>query len=46
MEDGGYGRADLWLSDGWAWVKENDVAAPLYWEKRRGTIGSASAWTG
>ena len=34
MEDGAYGRADLWLSDGWGWVKENDVAAPLYWEKQ------------
>ncbi|MCP5979038.1 SUMF1/EgtB/PvdO family nonheme iron enzyme, partial [Klebsiella pneumoniae] len=24
MEDGGYGRPDLWLSDGWARVKAGD----------------------
>ncbi|MFG1365203.1 ergothioneine biosynthesis protein EgtB [Xanthobacter versatilis] len=33
MEDGGYGRPDLWLSDGWARVKAGEYAAPLYWEK-------------
>ena len=27
----GYGRADLWLSDGWAAVNANDWNAPLYW---------------
>lgn len=32
IEDGGYSDARLWLSDGWAWVKENAIAAPLYWE--------------
>ncbi len=31
VADGGYRTAALWLSDGWAWVKENDVRAPLYW---------------
>lgn len=31
MEDGGYRRAELWLSDGWAWVREHAVDAPLYW---------------
>jgi ergothioneine biosynthesis protein EgtB len=34
LEDGGYRRADLWLSDGWAAVRENGWEAPLYWEKR------------
>ena len=29
--DGGYSRADLWLSDGWAWVKASNKRAPLYW---------------
>jgi ergothioneine biosynthesis protein EgtB len=33
VDDGGYRRADLWLSDGWAWVKEGDRQAPLYWEE-------------
>ncbi len=31
IEDGGYDTASLWLSDGWAWVRENGIAAPLYW---------------
>ncbi|KWV93510.1 hypothetical protein AUC45_04425 [Erythrobacter sp. YT30] len=31
IADGGYDTASLWLSDGWAWVKENDITAPLYW---------------
>ncbi|WP_325065342.1 ergothioneine biosynthesis protein EgtB [Qipengyuania gaetbuli] len=35
MEDGGYRTASLWLSDGWAWVRENGIAAPLYWSDDR-----------
>lgn len=31
MEDGGYERAPLWLSDGWAAVQREDWEAPLYW---------------
>ncbi len=31
IADGGYQTASLWLSDGWAWVRENSIAAPLYW---------------
>ena len=31
MQDGGYRRAELWLSDGWAWVRENAIQAPLHW---------------
>ena len=33
MDDGGYEDARLWLSDGWAWVKDNAIDAPLYWEE-------------
>jgi ergothioneine biosynthesis protein EgtB len=33
IADGGYARAALWLSDGWAWVGGNDIAAPLYWRR-------------
>jgi dimethylhistidine N-methyltransferase len=33
MEDGGYARSELWLSDGWARVREEDWEAPLYWER-------------
>ncbi|WP_379551152.1 ergothioneine biosynthesis protein EgtB [Qipengyuania sp. DGS5-3] len=31
IADDGYKTATLWLSDGWAWVKENHITAPLYW---------------
>lgn len=34
MSDGGYRRPELWLSDGWAWVREQSVEAPLYWRRR------------
>ena len=32
VEDGGYERADLWLSDGWTTVGTEGWKAPLYWE--------------
>lgn len=32
MEDGGYRRSELWLSDGWKAVREHGWQAPLYWE--------------
>ncbi|MEE4454729.1 ergothioneine biosynthesis protein EgtB [Novosphingobium resinovorum] len=31
IADGGYSNAALWLSDGWAWVNAERIAAPLYW---------------
>ncbi len=31
MADGGYSRAELWLSEGWAAVNANAWDAPLYW---------------
>ncbi|HEX8842943.1 MAG TPA: ergothioneine biosynthesis protein EgtB [Sphingomicrobium sp.] len=33
IEDGGYSTPTLWLSDGWAWVQQDRVAAPLYWRE-------------
>ncbi|MDQ2695010.1 MAG: ergothioneine biosynthesis protein EgtB, partial [Pseudomonadota bacterium] len=33
MEDDGYRRPELWLSEGWATVRQNDWQAPLYWER-------------
>jgi ergothioneine biosynthesis protein EgtB len=33
MEDGGYGRPDLWLSDGWSLSRAEGWEAPLYWRK-------------
>jgi dimethylhistidine N-methyltransferase len=32
MADGGYRRADLWLSDGWTLIRAEGWEAPLYWE--------------
>ena len=31
MDDGGYRRPELWLSDGWAVVADQGWDAPLYW---------------
>lgn len=31
MADGGYENVNLWLSDGWAWRRENQINSPLYW---------------
>ena len=33
MQDAGYQRAELWLSDGWNAVNSHQWEAPLYWEK-------------
>src|SRR5205085_9661980 len=33
VENGGYRTPTLWLSDGWAWVQEEGIAAPLYWRE-------------
>ena len=33
IADAGYETASLWLSDGWAWVKEHNISAPLYWHE-------------
>jgi dimethylhistidine N-methyltransferase len=40
IEDGGYRRPDLWLSDGWAAINEQGWDAPLYWRREEN-----SAWT-
>jgi ergothioneine biosynthesis protein EgtB len=33
MEDDGYSRPELWLSDGWNAIKTRGWNAPLYWER-------------
>ena len=35
MEDGGYARPDLWLSDGWSCCKAEGWTAPLYWSSQQ-----------
>jgi ergothioneine biosynthesis protein EgtB len=32
IDDGGYSRSELWLSDGWAMVQGRGAEAPLYWQ--------------
>jgi ergothioneine biosynthesis protein EgtB len=34
IEDGGYQRPELWLSDGWRFVAENELRRPFYWRQR------------
>ncbi|MFZ3017925.1 MAG: ergothioneine biosynthesis protein EgtB [Gallionella sp.] len=34
IDDGGYDRVELWLSDGWRTIKEQRWVAPLYWFKQ------------
>ncbi|NIA68894.1 ergothioneine biosynthesis protein EgtB [Pelagibius litoralis] len=36
MEDGGYRKPGLWLSDGWARCQAEGWGAPLYWEPKDG----------
>jgi ergothioneine biosynthesis protein EgtB len=36
MQDGGYERAEHWLSDGWETRSREGWQAPLYWERRDG----------
>jgi len=49
MEDDGYRRPELWLSDGWAMVQQQGWDAPLYWSRPGpveggGSRGHASGW--
>lgn len=36
IADGGYRDARHWLADGWTWLQQQAIDAPLYWEKRDG----------
>jgi len=31
IEDGGYTKFKFWHLEGWEWVKQNEIKAPLYW---------------
>jgi ergothioneine biosynthesis protein EgtB len=33
---GGYAQPEHWHSDGWAWLRQNNVQAPLYWRQHDG----------
>jgi ergothioneine biosynthesis protein EgtB len=45
MQDGGYRRPDLWLSDGWDKVCAEAWSAPLYWERGHDNPASWSQFT-
>jgi TIGR03440 family protein len=34
MDDGGYQRPELWLSEGWNWLENQESRQPLYWNKK------------
>ena len=36
IEEGGYGQAQWWLSEGWTTVNREGWQAPLYWQQRDG----------
>lgn len=36
ISDGGYRTHSLWHSEGWDWVRSQDISAPLYWSNEDG----------
>ena len=44
IEDGGYSRASLWLSDGWAAVQAQGWRAPAYWLAPEDPRAPSSGW--
>lgn len=36
IADGGYQNFNLWHAEGWDWVNQNAVDAPLYWHQKDG----------
>jgi ergothioneine biosynthesis protein EgtB len=39
IKDGGYREPRWWLSDGWAWVQREGIAAPLHWDGEGNSFG-------
>jgi iron(II)-dependent oxidoreductase len=36
VEDGGYRKRRYWSDDGWEWLRQEGMQAPLYWQRARG----------
>ncbi|APY12323.1 sulfatase maturase [Seonamhaeicola sp. S2-3] len=36
MNSGAYSDFNLWLDEGWTWINQNNIKAPLYWHKKDG----------
>ncbi len=45
MADNGYGRAELWLSEGWDTVEREGWQAPLYWQRNAEDPEGWWVWT-
>lgn len=41
IEDGGYRRPELWMSEGWSWVQAQALQHPLYWQDVHASTGKA-----
>ena len=37
VEEGGYGNRRYWRPEDWAWLEEDGVTHPSFWERRDGT---------
>jgi len=44
IDAGGYQDPQYWLADGWAWVQQNNITGPLYWqsESEQGSDSSSA----
>jgi ergothioneine biosynthesis protein EgtB len=38
INDGGYRNFNYWHAEGWDWVKQNQISAPLYWHMINGSF--------
>ena len=45
MEDSGYARPELWLSEGWTTIREQGWHAPLYWQRDAATVSGWKIFT-
>ena len=34
MNSGAYSDFNLWLDEGWTWINQNNIKAPLYWHNK------------
>lgn len=34
IKEGGYKNFNYWHDEGWAWINENEIEAPLYWHQK------------
>ena len=45
VDENGYGRPELWLSEGWTILRERGWEAPLYWQRDEATRSGWSIYT-